>query len=92
VSRFPELRGLDHITPGPAVEIIPYATSRGEYVAHEPGDPFNDGSEVNWNGGADLRMGVASKLTLNATINPDFGQVEGDPRSREPDRRRDLRR
>jgi uncharacterized protein DUF5916/cellulose/xylan binding protein with CBM9 domain len=79
VSRFPELEGLDHITPGPAVEIIPYATSRGEYVAHDPGDPFNDGSEVNWNGGADLRMGVASKLTLNATINPDFGQVEVDP-------------
>lgn len=29
--------------------------------------------------GADLKYGLSSNLTLNATINPDFGQVEADP-------------
>jgi hypothetical protein len=79
VSRFPDLRGFDRITPGPAIELMPYVTSQGEYLEHNAGDPFNDGSEVAWNGGGDLRMGIASRMTLNASINPDFGQVEVDP-------------
>jgi len=79
VSRFPDLVGFDPITPGPAVELMPYLTSKGEYLDHSPGDPFNDGSELAWSGGADLRMGIASRMTMNATINPDFGQVEVDP-------------
>jgi len=79
VSRFPDLHGMDRISPGPAVELMPYVTSQGEYLAHTPGDPFNDGSEVAWNGGGDLRMGIASRMTLNGSINPDFGQVEVDP-------------
>jgi hypothetical protein len=29
--------------------------------------------------GADLKLGVTSNLTLSATVNPDFGQVEADP-------------
>src|SRR2546427_6281457 len=30
-------------------------------------------------GGADIKYGVTSNLTLDATVNPDFGQVEADP-------------
>ena len=29
--------------------------------------------------GGDLKYRLASNLTLNATVNPDFGQVEADP-------------
>ena len=29
--------------------------------------------------GADVKYGLGSNLTLDATINPDFGQVEVDP-------------
>ena len=29
--------------------------------------------------GGDLNVGITSNLTLSATINPDFGQVEADP-------------
>ena len=78
-SRFPELRGVDGIHPSRAMEIMPYLTGKAEYLVHGAGDPFNDGSRYDPNGGADLRMGVAGKLTLNATVNPDFGQVEVDP-------------
>jgi hypothetical protein len=79
VSRFPDLVGMSGIKPKSAIEVIPYATSKGEYLVTEPGNPFNDGSKTTADGGVDVRMGVGSKLTLNATVNPDFGQVEVDP-------------
>ncbi|HEY3215386.1 MAG TPA: DUF5916 domain-containing protein [Candidatus Eisenbacteria bacterium] len=81
VSRFPDLVGVEHIEPGRSIELMPYATSQGEYLKHEAGDPFNDGSRLRLNGGGDLRAGIGSGMTLNATVNPDFGQVEVDPAS-----------
>jgi hypothetical protein len=79
VSRFPDLVGLDGVSPGHAIEITPYVTSRADYLVHQSGDPFNDGSRHEGDGGADLRMAVGGRLTLNTTVNPDFGQVEVDP-------------
>jgi hypothetical protein len=79
VSRFPTLTGLAGVSPGRAVEIMPYGTSKAEYLQHEPLDPFNDGSRLEPNMGGDLRMPLGTRLALNATVNPDFGQVEVDP-------------
>jgi len=79
VSRWPDLVGIQGIHSGSSVELMPYATSKGEFLQHATGDPFNNGHEVEPDGGVDLRMGVGSKMTLNATVNPDFGQVEIDP-------------
>jgi hypothetical protein len=41
--------------------------------------PFNDGSRQVGGLGLDAKYGVTSGLTLDATINPDFGQVDADP-------------
>ena len=79
VSRFPDLVGVDDVNPGTTLELMPYITTRGEYLAHEAGDPFNDGSRLRRDAGGDLRLGLGQRLTLNATIRPDFGQVEVDP-------------
>ncbi|HTK32540.1 MAG TPA: DUF5916 domain-containing protein [Candidatus Saccharimonadaceae bacterium] len=79
VSRFPTLLGIEKVAPGRFVEILPYVTSRGEYLVHDHNDPFNDGSRYKGEMGGDLRAGLGSNLTLNATVNPDFGQVEVDP-------------
>jgi hypothetical protein len=79
VSRFPVVNGIENIQPGRAIEVLPYVTQKAEYFVHSPGDPFNDGSSAEMEGGGDLRMAVGSRLTLNATVNPDFGQVEVDP-------------
>jgi hypothetical protein len=79
VSRFPDLVGIDGLVPARAIELRPYAITRGEFLEHATGDPFNDGSRVIPDVGVDLKTAVGSKLTLNATINPDFGQVEVDP-------------
>jgi Domain of unknown function (DUF5916) len=79
VSRFIDLVGLDGIKPSGKIEVLPYVTGKAEYLQHSPGDPFNTGSKYTPGIGADIKMGVGSNLTLNATLNPDFGQVEIDP-------------
>jgi len=71
--------GIDEVTPPPRVEIMPYLTSRAEFSPHATGDPFNDGSRMTPAAGVDARIGLGSNLTLNATVNADFGQVEVDP-------------
>jgi hypothetical protein len=79
VSRFPDLVGISSVTPPRAIQVTPYMTTKGEFLQHASDDPFNDGSRYVPETGGDLKMAVGSKLTLNASINPDFGQVEVDP-------------
>jgi hypothetical protein len=79
VSRFPELHGIRNGHHAPSLELLPYVTGKADYLAHAPGDPFNDGSRYTPGLGVDLRRSVGNSLTLNATVNPDFGQVEVDP-------------
>jgi hypothetical protein len=79
VSHFASLTGFENISSSGQLEILPYVTTRAEYVQFEKGDPFNSGSRYIPGAGADLRMGIGSNLNLNATVNPDFGQVEIDP-------------
>lgn len=79
VSRFPDLVGVERIRPPRQVEVTPYVTAQARYTGHEPGDPFNDGSRYTPDLGADVKVGLTSNLTLNASVNPDFGQVEVDP-------------
>jgi hypothetical protein len=43
------------------------------------GTPTADRSEYRSTAGLDLKYRVTSNLTLDATVNPDFGQVEVDP-------------
>src|SRR5256884_9937524 len=46
-------------------------------VSVPTGSAFDRSQKVT--GGADLKYGITSNLTLDATVNPDFGQVEADP-------------
>jgi hypothetical protein len=80
VSRFADLTGIEKISPPARLEFLPYGVvSTRRTSNYLPGDPFNDGSSGQWNVGGDLKAGLGSNLTMNATINPDFGQVEVDP-------------
>ncbi|UCD23127.1 MAG: carbohydrate binding family 9 domain-containing protein [Gemmatimonadota bacterium] len=79
-SRFGHLNGLRDIPQPRRLELLPYALARGDFVeGADPLNPFNDGSVQSWTGGLDLKYGLTSDLTLDGTINPDFGQVEVDP-------------
>ena len=79
VSRFPRLLGIEDGRRTRSIEVLPYTTGKAEYLAHAAGDPFHDGSRYTPGLGGDLRASVGNNLTLNASANPDFGQVEVDP-------------
>ena len=78
-SKMPHLSGLDGIRPKRTFELLPYTAARSEFVKPRAGNPFNDGSRAFADAGVDVKWGLTSNLTLNGTINPDFGQVEVDP-------------
>jgi hypothetical protein len=79
VSEFGELRGLTDIQPQEQLEIQPFFVSQLETYPKEAGNPFRDGKDTKINGGLDAKIGITNDLTLDVTINPDFGQVEADP-------------
>lgn len=79
VSRFIDLVGIKNISPSSSLEILPYLTGKAEYLKHQPNDPFNSGSIYTPGVGADIKYALGSNLILNASVNPDFGQVEVDP-------------
>jgi hypothetical protein len=79
VHHFGELRGLKGVKAQHQVELIPYAVTRGQLSPAEAGNPFATGSSGKLQAGLDGKIGLTSDLTLDFTINPDFGQVEADP-------------
>ena len=79
VSRFAELHGINNVKPSNGIEILPYVTTKAEYSHRDDNNPFNDGSKYTPAIGADFKMALGTNLTLNASANPDFGQVEIDP-------------
>ena len=76
VSHFGHLKGLKNLTPPRRLEILPYVVSYEETEAKNLGNP--DGRDFFGNFGFNLKYGLTSNITLDATINPDFGQVEQD--------------
>ena len=79
VSRFASLEGLDGIKPKQRLEILPYAVQKAQYLVHDANDPFYKSSQYKTSFGADLKFGIGTNLNVDATLNPDFGQVEVDP-------------
>ena len=79
VSEFGELRGLFNIEPQKQLEIQPFTVTQWDTYPEEAGNPFRDGSDVLLNGGLDAKIGITNDLTLDLTVNPDFGQVDADP-------------
>lgn len=75
VSQFGELTGLNDLVSPRRAEFTPYMVTKNE--SRPTANGFGRHQDLNI--GGDLKYGVASNLTLTATINPDFGQVEADP-------------
>ena len=77
-SHFGRLEGIAGIPPARRLELMPYVAGDLTYRANmNARNPFDDkfGGRV----GGDLKYGLGPNLTLDATVNPDFGQVEADP-------------
>ncbi len=78
ISRFGTLEGIEGVQSVRPVELVPYlagdATRRATAVNNNPLNHPYAGRL-----GLDAKFGVGPSLTLDATVNPDFGQVEADP-------------
>ena len=79
ISDFGELHGLKNLKPQKQLELQPYIVSSLKTYEAETGNPFRDGGDTKLNAGLDGKIGITNDLTLDFTINPDFGQVEADP-------------
>ena len=78
VAGFGRLTGIREVKPRRNIQITPYTvtglhTLESEDVAGKPT------STRTFDIGGDLKIGLGPNVTLDATINPDFGQVEADP-------------
>ena len=75
VSQFGDVGGLTGLGSPRRLEIAPYMLVRNTGAVR--GDDVHRSQQGTM--GADLKYGLTSNLTLDGTINPDFGQVEVDP-------------
>ena len=78
-NRYGRLVGLEQLPAAHRLEVTPYVTAKADYAQTDAGNPFRGSSSYSQRFGGDLRVGLTSDLTLDATVNPDFGQVEVDP-------------
>jgi hypothetical protein len=79
VSQFGELTGLSFAQPLRRFELAPYALAEMTTQPVEAGNPLAKSPKGNATLGVDMKYAVAPGLTLTASLNPDFGQVEADP-------------
>lgn len=79
VSLFGDLKGLKKIPAPRRLQLLPYSMGRSSIQPVDGGNPFQNRSSYFAGLGLDLKYGLTSNLTLDATFNPDFGQVEADP-------------
>ena len=79
VSQFGEMRGLTMAGAPKKFELLPYTVADLRTQPDEPGNPLGDSIDPGAALGLDMKYAVTPGLTLTATANPDFGQVEADP-------------
>lgn len=78
IAQYGYLQNIRNIEPKPNIQVRPYLVS-GYNSNENPADPGEIVTDANFDLGGDIKFGLGSNVTLDATINPDFGQVEADP-------------
>ena len=76
ISRWGHLRGLTDISPPLHLNVSPYVS--GTSTVHPAHSSWLHTSDQKLLAGLDLKYGVTRNYTIDATIDPDFGQVEVD--------------
>ena len=79
VHLFGELHGISSIKPKRQIELLPYTLARVERFEKVADNPFLTGKKSAISAGLDGKAAITNDLTLDFSINPDFGQVEADP-------------
>jgi len=78
-NRFGHLEGLDLGGSTSRLELTPYVAAKTQNLSVPATDPFNGGNVQSLRAGLDVKYHLSPNVTLDATFNPDFGQVEADP-------------
>ncbi len=76
VANFGILTGLKGVEPQRNLQVSPYTLSR---MTAQPTPSKTRDYSRGIEAGADVKFGISSSITADATLNPDFGQVESDP-------------
>jgi len=80
VPLFGELHGITGLKKSRRIELLPYLVGKVNTFKKEAENPFTrSGRKLNYGVGLDGKIGLATNITLDFTVNPDFGQVEADP-------------
>ena len=74
------LTGLEHVSPSRNVQLIPYGLVRSfrDIDQRDPNHPFFEGRSLKPDAGLDGKFILHQRFVLDATLNPDFSQVESD--------------
>jgi hypothetical protein len=78
LCQFSKITGLDGVTPGRDLEIVPTLTGLRTESTDEPGVIPLQGGGTDAEAGVSIRWGITPGMTANLAINPDFSQVEAD--------------
>jgi hypothetical protein len=76
---FGELHGIQGLRRFRRIELLPHVVGEVESLPEEAGNPFVGDADPGGALGLDAKIGLTTDFTLDATVNPDFGQVEADP-------------
>jgi len=74
------LSGLEGISPGRDIELIPYGLLRSYRAldTRDPTNPYFQHADVQGQPGLDAKFVLKDHFTIDATANPDFSQVESE--------------
>lgn len=78
VDRYGHLEDLHELRPGHALELMPYAKASGQQFYNASPRPIGYTREGLADMGLDIKYGLTSNLSLDVTLNPDFGQIAPD--------------
>jgi len=74
ISQLGTLVGIEKIAPARRLEVLPYIVTKSV-----PATVLGDANRSQFTGGVDVKAGLTPNVTVDATVHPDFGQVEADP-------------
>lgn len=77
VCQYEAIAGFDNLATGYNLELTPTLTADRTDRRERPDGPLVDGDE-DFELGATTRWGITSSMTLQATVSPDFSQIEAD--------------
>jgi hypothetical protein len=79
ISQLGQLEGVSPSGSSKRLELMPYTVATAATQPEQRGNPLHKTFNPNVSAGVDLKYAITPALSLTATVNPDFGQVEADP-------------